>query len=169
MSQEFDFYKIFSRQVLDGYPVILQRHEDQYSQGIPDYSFVAPQPYGDFNGWIEVKRDTQRGRSPYTTFKFRPSQERWIKKRRQSPSIYLLGVIFDKNILESEWFLVQAGNLFIPNDKTWAQMDWETFEKLNLIENNIISSGKLSLSKMGFEIFNILCPKTSSIYTQPMD
>lgn len=61
---------------------IAQRHEDKYSVGIPDVSFV----YGVHGGWIELKAAAAGER-----LKIRPEQINWMARRvtRGQPCILL--------------------------------------------------------------------------------
>jgi hypothetical protein len=58
---------------------IPQRHEDKYSAGIPDLSFV----WRGVSGWIELKNATP-------SFEVRPAQLAWMTKRSKAGAICIL-------------------------------------------------------------------------------
>lgn len=61
-----------------------QRHEDKYSSGIPDLSFI----WRGVSGWIELKNATP-------SFNLRPAQLAWMTKRMRAGAVCILLARYD--------------------------------------------------------------------------
>jgi hypothetical protein len=98
--------------------VLIQRHEDMYSVGIPDMSYDIPGAEG--SGWIEIKRVKEWPKRDATTLKiqhYTPAQKAWIYQHGCVNNRTFLFVQVEKDhfIFDHIWAL-KVGNL------TQAQM-----------------------------------------------
>jgi hypothetical protein len=85
-----------------------QRHEDKYSDGIPDVSFA----YRGTDGWLELKvipRFPKNEDHPISIPHLRPAQVNWMEKRARwgNGKVFMLLMVGDQP-KDGEWFLVSA-------------------------------------------------------------
>ena len=94
----------------------VQRHEDKYSQGVPDLSFGIQ----GINGWIELKimpKYPKNMNRPFMIRHFTPYQKNWLKKRQKyGGNCWLLLRIEDDFLLFKGDNVERLGNVWTAHE-----------------------------------------------------